>query len=170
MVIYDDLLNGHKFTMILDRSQFDEINEHWNSEDKLLWELKDTPIFEGATRWSELKPIHFKLLIIRNVIHLDKLGLKEKQDVKQPIVKSLHNLIGGLIRSIEERTDVTIECLKIQRINVEKINFDLKGSLDLNEFEYRKPVECTDDVSDIEERIEKPSLKIVIDNTRNDNT
>jgi len=156
-IIYiDDCLNEERYYITL--SEFDrcKIIENWNRQDKLLVDLINTKFFEGKTTWAELRPIHFKFLIMRNFIHLDKIKPKQRINADNPVVASLYFLIGGLIRSISEHADTNVEFLKIVRISVSHINFDFHASLAL-ELDT-KPTTNGDS--------EEIPFKIVVDNTK----
>jgi hypothetical protein len=157
MLFVDDCVNNERYYITLSEIDNRKITENWNSPDTLLVDLVNTKFFEGKTTWGELKPIHFKFLIIRNFIHMDRLKAKQRMDTKHPVVASLYFLIGGLLRAINEKADTTVEFMKIVRVTESHINFDFHASLIL-EF---------DTSNNEDDPMEEKVLKVVVDNTKN---
>jgi hypothetical protein len=157
MLFVDDCVNNERYYITLSDIDNRKITDNWNSPDTLLVDLVNTKFFEGKTTWGELKPIHFKFLIMRNFIHMDRLKAKQRMDTNNPVVASLYFLIGGLLRSISEKADTTVEFMKIIRITPAHINFDFHASLKLE----------LDTFTNDDDPMEETALKVVVDNTKN---
>ena len=155
VIFIDDCVNNERYYITLREIDKCKVSENWNTKDKLLVELINTKFFEGKTTWAELRPIHFKFLIMRNFIHLDQIKPKQRLDPENPVIASLYFLIGGLIRSISEHADTNVEFMKIVRISISHINFDFHASLAL-ELDVRAHTK----------EVEEIPFKVVVDNTK----
>jgi hypothetical protein len=155
VIFIDDCVNDERYYVTLREVDKNKISENWYNKDKLLVELINTKFFEGKTTWVELRPIHFKFLIMRNFIHSDQLKSNERLDPENPVIASLYFLIGGLLRSISEHADTNVEFMKIVRISISHINFDFHASLALEL-----------DVKTSTKEVEEIPFKVVVDNTK----
>lgn len=152
-VILDDFSLDKRSIFFFSDAEFSKIDTNWEKSDVLLVELNKHELFKNCNRWCDLKPLHYKLMIIKNLSLYNSLTEIEKEDYNNPVVASLLFLIAGMIKSIETRADTSIELFKIQKINEFSINFEYTGSLNLQSF------------GNISKNISR-DLKIVVDNTK----
>lgn len=150
-ILIDDYLNNERYYLALSEGDMAIVDDNWENRDILLVDLSNTTVFRDLTRWYELKPFHFKILITRNFIHLDGLKVVQKHDPRHPVVRSLKFLIGGLIKCLVENASSRIEFLKITRMTAEDICFDYHASLLLH----------LENAS-----IPDKGLRVVVDNTK----
>jgi hypothetical protein len=150
-VFVDDYVNGERYYVTMGETELGRVEDNWDNQDRLLVDLSHTRFFDGKTRWSELRPVHYKVLILRNFVHMDNIKPAQRLDPSNPVVKSLYFLIGAFVKCLSDRADTHVEFLKIQRFTPDQINFDYHASLIL-ELE----------AAPSQER----GLKVVVDNTR----
>ncbi len=122
------------------------------NSDVVLEELSSTKFFNGRKLWCELNPVHYKFLILRTFIHLDRLTKDERNDPYNITICSLYFLIGCLLKCISVRTEANVEYLKIRRLtkDILDISYLINSSIDMNNLKEKKP-----------------KLKIVVDNDKN---
>jgi hypothetical protein len=150
-VFVDDYINNERYHITIGDKDRKKVEDNWFSKDTLLIDLMNVKFFENKTKWCELRPLHFKVLILRNFLHLDTLKLHQKNDHGHPIVQSLYFLIAGFIKSLNDHADTNVEFLKILRIGNNDINFDYHASLVL-----QVDMQNSNDAN----------LKVVVDNTK----
>lgn len=154
-VLMDDHVQNKHYHLVFTHKEMVMIDTHWNDEDKLLVGLMHTKAFEDCTRWSDLSPLQYQLLVSRNIAKLDELTEDQQMDENNETVKSLHFLITGLIKCLEGVTDANIDLLRIERISEEVVNFSHHASVSLQLGASKAP------------QSEKSSpFKIVVDNTK----
>jgi hypothetical protein len=153
-ILVDDLVKNERYNISLSSRETDKVETNWNRPDVLLDGLSaNTKLFEGRSTWADLRPLHYKILILRNFLHLDSLSLEQKCDTTHLAIQSLYFLIAAFIRSIADHADANILFLKLTRLTVDRMSFDYTASL-LLELENSEPVDS--------------GLKIVVDNTKDD--
>lgn len=155
-VLLSDFTTNKHFHLVFTEVEFATIEANWEKEDKLLVEVSSTSTtsFKGRTRWCDLTPFHYQVLLTQNLAMLVDLTDDEQMDESNEVVKSLHFLITGLIKALENGTNSNVELLRIDRVNDETINFSFHGSQCLNLAVTKKDKKKTD------------SFKIVVDNTK----
>jgi hypothetical protein len=155
-VVIDDYIQDRRTSYIFTEQQMDIIRGHWSNRDKLLVDLSTTEYFKNKTRWCDLDPVHYKIMILRNLIICQELNQTENISDIETAERSLQFLIGAMINAIQIKCECRLDLLKIQRVNDRILNFDFQANLIL-EIESNKQQEST-----------KPPFKIVIDNTKNE--
>jgi hypothetical protein len=153
-VLVDDLVKNERYNVTLGTAEIEKVEINWDRPDILLEGLSSTTtLFSGRSTWAELRPLHYKILILRNFIHLDALTLSEKRDTKHPAIQSLYFLIAAFIKSLSQHADTNLLFLKLTRLTVDRISFDYNATL-LLELENTDPLDN--------------GLKIVVDNTKDE--
>lgn len=156
-VLISDFLSNKHYHLVFTPYEFQAIETHWYNEDKLLVELDQTAqLFKGKTRWCDLDAMLYQILITNNISKLDDLTDEEQMDETHEVIKSLHFLITGLIKTLQNATHTNIELLRIDRVMENSVNFSHHGSqcIQLDGKKTHKKKKCLD------------SLKIVVDNTK----
>jgi hypothetical protein len=148
-MIEDYITSSATYTIFGDEEK-DPLIESWDKEDHLLLGLQHTLLFNGYTRWSELRPKQFKFLIIHNLELFYELDKVDRKDPDHPVVVSLDNLISGLIHCLFLHADIRLEFLKIQRVAPAVVNFDFHASVMLENVKGSSP----------------PGLTVIVDNTK----
>lgn len=148
-VLVDDFVSGRSWNSFFAADAFEKVDANWDKGDQLLAELSKTRFFTDCDTWSKLRPTHFKVLIIRNFQHVDKLTDEEVTD-DNPVVRSLRFLIAALIRCLRERADADVDMIKIRRVATDTVNFDIVSSLNL----------------ELTGRVAPTGLQLVVDNTK----
>jgi len=150
-VLISDYTNNKHYHLVFTQDDFQTINDNWQKQDTLLVELSNAPTFKGKTKWCDLQPLNYQVLITRNLMKMDELTEDEQMDENHAVIKSLHFLITGFIKNLEINTDSCIEILRIDRIAEDNINFIHQGSSCLQLDSPKKAAN---------------GLKIIVDNTK----
>lgn len=153
-VLVYDAVAGRSWDLLFSADSMDTIANNWGTKDKLLVDLAATGMFEGATSWDQLRPVHYKTLIARNFLHMDKLPESELTSAHNAVSMSMSFLVGCLLRVVSERSELDIEMLKIRRITDDNITYDFVAALNR---EHVMPPEPTPDTK---------GLRLAVDNTR----
>lgn len=153
-VLLSDFVNNKHFHLVFTAHEFMAIEQNWTNEDKLLVELSTTTAFRNRTRWCDLNPFHYQILVTKNISKLDELSDSEQMDENNEVVKSLHFLITGLIKSLEAGTNSNVELLRIDRVSDVNVNFSYHGS------------QCIQLETAKKHKKKPDTIKIVVDNTK----
>lgn len=153
-VIIDFIPQDRRFFLLFTDKEFKRVDERWQHEEPLLRELSGNKLFEGKTRWSELRPTQFNFLLMKALHKVSALEVTEQQNEEHPVVHSLHFLIMALIRCIENSSETNVEVLRLKQYDVYTVSFEFNGAvtINLNQNENEDPAKCV-----------KP--KLVVDNT-----
>jgi hypothetical protein len=130
-VIINDFINDRRTTIVLHQDYFDKIETIWHKEDRILLEMQDNDFFAGRTKWSDLSPSHFRLMITRNMTVASELPDDERNDSRHPVVRSMHMLMTALIYCIQENTESLVDLLRIIRHSETQITYDFSASLNV---------------------------------------
>jgi hypothetical protein len=147
-VVINDFTNNRRTVTILDNRQYDLVAQAWGNEDSILVDMQRNAFFAGRTRWCDLNPTHFRLMVAHNMTLAAKLPDDEHADPKHPVIKSLNFLMCGLVLCLQYRTECLIELLRIARMSETEITYDFSASLNMA-IDTQKP---------------KNGLRIVVDN------
>lgn len=153
-VLVYDAVAERSWDLLFSDEAMDTITKNWATADKLLTDLKDTNLFDGASQWDQLKPVHYKTLIASNFMHLDKLTPEQLANLHNPVSVSMSFLVGCLIKCVSQRSQLDVEMLKIRRFSTDKVQYDFTCSLNQ---EHAKPDTPTP---------ETKGPKLVVDNTK----
>jgi hypothetical protein len=153
VLVYDAVV-GRSWDLLYTKESMDIISNNWTSQDRLLVDLQSSGMFDGATSWDQLKPVHFKTLIARNFLHMDKLPDSELKNPKNPVAMSMSFLVGCLLLTVGQRSELDVELVKIRRVTNDSLTFDFTASLNK---EHALPEEPTQDTK---------GLRLAVDNTK----
>lgn len=153
-VIVNDYEGGVRMTMLFRPEEFNVIDEHWEQEDTLLRDLQFHRIFKGRTRWCDLSPTHFRIMIANNLSKVAELPAQQREDFSNPVMLSLNSLIAGLVRCIEKRGECMLETLRIHRVSDGEVAFDYSASLSM-----------VVDFSPEEDDDPSGGIRVIVDNT-----
>jgi hypothetical protein len=153
-VIIDNHLINERRTIIFTDKEFKKVQELWNNTDPAIAELaQDGSIFENCSKWSDLRALHYKFLIAKNLITFDELPADQKNKEQNDTVRSLYFLLMALVRCLELRADTNVELVKVQRFSGSLINFEYSGSVALN-------------VTPVVKKKPTRNLTVIVDNTK----
>lgn len=147
-VIINDYQIDRRTVLLLEEEDFSRVSENWENEDRILIEMQENPFFEGRTRWCDINPTHWRLMVATNLARISNLSDAQRVDATHPVVMSLNFLIGGLIFCLQHRTESQIELMHINRINDSEVVYDYHACLNMA-IDLPKP---------------KSGLRVVIDN------
>ena len=156
LAIINDYVTSRRMKLHLDPEDFKMVDDNWGSEDKLLIDLQKIDIFRNRTRWFDLEPMHYRLMIANNISRAFS-EVEGSLVSSETIVKSLSFLICALIRCIELRADCHIEMIRLVRVDEIDLAVEFQASLAMEE-DINGPEEVTPATDD------GPGLKIVVDN------
>ncbi len=149
-VIINDFSIDRKTAIMFNHPQdFVQVEAVWEKEDKLLRELGSNESFAGKTRWCDLTPSHFRFLIMAT---LSKLAMITEAQSMQPgnlEMASLTFLLTAFIKCLEDKTESTIELMRINRLGEDEVLYDYAGSINMH-FDTLRP---------------KKKLRVIVDNT-----
>lgn len=119
---------------------FKKVDNTWSCpNDPQLMKLQSLECFAGYTRWSDVTPDHFRLLIMRLLQIVSKLDEVERTDSQRLEVGALSFLILAYVRCLELRTGSTIEIFKINVLSALNVSFSFHAEVELA-FEPPKPM------------------------------
>ena len=130
-VVINDFTNNRRTVIILDNRQFDLVAQAWGNEDSILVDMQRNNFFAGRTRWCDLNPTHFRLMVAHNMTMLARLPGDEHEDPKHPVNRSLNFLMTGLVVCLQHRTECLIELLRIARMSETEITYEFSASLNM---------------------------------------
>ena len=107
-VVYDDLQEDKRYYVFFEEDQFERIDRLWEIDDAMLTELRKNPLFADVNRWKDMKPMQYKVLLIKGMDEFVKLTEEEQTSEENPVVVSLRFFITGFLKSLYERADLTI--------------------------------------------------------------
>lgn len=160
-VIIDDYVRDVRESLVFTEKQMQVVRDNWENQDKLLVEMSVTDFFKDRTRWCDLQPIHYKVMIMRNFMIVTNLDVTAAKITPEEAEQSLHFLIAALINCIETISGSKIGIFRIQRINDGVINFDYQASLLLELEKAKSAAKAAADVK-------RNPFKIVVDNTKDE--
>jgi hypothetical protein len=152
-VITNDYVSNKRVQMFFEPEDFVLVDTNWEMSDRLLSELQALPVFRGRTRWCDLEPAHYRILVSRNLQSVAELNDLERLDTRNPNVASLNFLLCAMIRCIEHRSDAHIEMMKIVRVVDGPVVVEYAAVLRLESRPQERTVE---------------TLSVVVDNTKDD--
>lgn len=153
-VLVYDAVAERSWDLLFSDDAMETITKNWATADKLLTDLKDTNLFDGASQWDQLKPVHYKTLIASNFMHLDRLSEEQLKNLHNPVSVSMSFLVGCLIKCVSMRSQLDVEMLKIRRFSTDKVQYDFTCSLNQDHTKPDTPAP------------ETKGPKLVVDNTK----
>lgn len=146
--LYDYVRNSHS-NLFIGPEQSEMANRFWHTKDTLLVGLSKTTFFKDLYTWSDLKPIHYKYLILQNMNAFPS----EEVDDESQVYKSLIFLLSAFVKCLEDASDSSVRILTISRVSSTVITYEFTASLCMNLAENMTP----------------SGFKVVIDNTNDSN-
>lgn len=149
VVINDFETNRNTAILFNKPHDFERADAFWETEDKLLVGLQEQAFFKDRTRWCDLDPTHFRFLLLDNLNKMAALNDAEQADPSNPVMASLTFLLTSFIKCLEERTESTVEMMKLNRIGENEVLYDYVCSMNM-QLDFSRP---------------KKGLRVIVDNT-----
>lgn len=127
-VIVNDFPSGRRMIILLDPEEFMRVDANWEDTDRILQEVQHIPFFTGKTRWCDLDPGHFRLMIASNLAKIAEAPDEEKTEDNM-LISGLHFLLASLVACLQKRAECHIELLRVNRIADGEVTFDFSGCL-----------------------------------------
>ena len=131
-VVINDFGTNRRTLSILEDGDFGIVAGVWENEDPILVDLQDNPFFAGRRRWCDLDPTHFRLMILRTLSFVARMGDEERGNQDNPVVRSLHFLLCAMIHCLQCRAESMVELVRINRLNENEITFDYTATLNMH--------------------------------------
>lgn len=132
-VVINDLETDQRHVILFNRpNDFQRVDAFWDNEDKLLLDLQHTDFFIGKKRWCDLEPQHFRFLLMNNLSKVAALSVEDQSDSTNEVMSSLTFLLTALIKCLEQRTQSTIELMRLNRLAEHAILYDFSASVNLH--------------------------------------
>lgn len=154
-VVINDYVNKKRVKLLFLPGDFDVVREQWYEISPTLSRLQSLELFEGRTRWCELTPTHFRLLVAKGLLSASFLEEEERLNDDNPVVSSLNFMICMMIFCIEEQGECQIELLRINRV----------GEMDLA-VEYTAAMQMEPNVSPPKHAAKRNKFSVAVDNTK----
>ena len=149
-VIINDFENDRRTVVAFGSDEFAVVEEMWEEPDKVLVGLQENTLFTGKTRWIDLDPTHYRILLMRNLTLVGELTDEQRADHENPTVRSLHFLLCAFITCLQKRCESFLELLHVNRLGETEVAYDYTACLNLAVDYPRQP---------------KGGLRIIVDNT-----
>jgi hypothetical protein len=137
VIINDFSLDRRTAIMFNHPQDFVQIEANWEREDKLLRDLGGTEAFQGKTRWCDLTPSHFRFLIMAALTKVADIPETESTQPGNQEMATLTFLLTGFIKCLEDRTESTIDLMRINRLSEDEILYDYAGSINMHFDSFR---------------------------------
>lgn len=115
----------------------------------MIAKLNSLEFFKGLTKWSELEPVHFRVLISNVVMCRDRLPIAEQFNEKNVEVTNMYFLITALVYHIMLKTTAAVDVIRINRITEAHLTYEMTLAM-IPDGKTEKP---------------KTGLQVVVDNT-----
>lgn len=149
-VIINDFETDRRMEILFNYPQdFEQIDTHWEKEDKLLVDMQGNDFFKGHSRWCDLNPTHYRFLLAATLNKVSMLSDEQQGDSLNQTMATLTFVITGFIKCMEERTESSLELMRINRIGENEILYDYSGSVNMHLDTSRR----------------KKGLRVIVDNT-----
>lgn len=133
VAIINDYVVDRRMKMFFDQEDFEILEEQWGVKDEILVDLQHTSLFFGRERWSELDPIHYRILIATTMAKTFALIEEGKEEQANGALESMTFLISGLVRCIEERGECHVEMIRLVRVGELDLVVEYQASLSMEE-------------------------------------
>ena len=132
-VVINDLATDQRHVILFNRpDDFQRADAYWDNEHPLLMDLQHTDFFIGRKRWADLNPQHFRFLLMNNLSKVAALNTEEQDDPENAVMSSLTFLLSALIKCLEQRTESTIELMRLNRLAEHEVLYDFSASVNLH--------------------------------------
>ena len=149
-VIINDFESDHRMEILFNHPQdFEQIEANWGNEDKLLVDMQGNDFFKGHSRWCDLNPTHYRFLLMATLNRVIELTDEQQADPTNQTMATLTFIITGFIKCMEDRTESSLELMRINRLSDNEILYDYAGSVNMHLESYRR----------------KKGLRVIVDNT-----
>lgn len=128
-IIINDYVNNRRAHLVFVMHDFEVMARFWSSTDRVLEELQPHPAFAGRTRWCDLEPKHYRLLLMQNLVAADALDEQRLTDDDHPVVRSLNFLFMALCHCLALRVGGEIEVLRVNRLTKTDITYEVAAAL-----------------------------------------
>jgi hypothetical protein len=128
-VIINDYVENKRIKLFFLPDDFAMIDERWGDEDPVLQSLQTFDFFLGRSRWRDLEPAHFRLLVAKNLQNAAFLAEEDRLDDDNPVVSSLNFLICAFIRCIENTIDGHVELIRLNRVGDLEVAVEFTAAL-----------------------------------------
>ena len=135
-IILTDSVAVRRTYYFIDDASVAHAREVWDDKDRFLASVQDNPVFEGLERWCDLDPQRFMILILMTLHHVADVPEDDVENVSDPAVRSLVFLLSAFVNSLQIRTGMVLDLVKIHRFAENDATFDFSGGivLDLNDY------------------------------------
>lgn len=153
-VIINDFVLRRRASLLFNETNFQTVVNAWDKEDQMLLDLQSVSLFTGLTKWNQLDPLHFRLLITNTFNNRDKAiaDMAKHFDDTEPLVATLYFLIMALVYCIQRRAHGAVDTLKIMRVSELDVTLEFTLTM-MPEEKKKKPAPV------------KPGLQVIVDNT-----
>lgn len=149
-VIFDDYVLRTRTAILLGDPALSEVIEKWEQDDPLLVALGSVEFFKGRTKWSQLEPQHWRLLMTNTFNKRDTtLPIERRYNDEEPVVSTLLFLSMGLVHCLQLRAMGAVDTLRVMRLS--EIDITLEFTVLMMSQPKRKPPST--------------GLQVVVDNT-----
>jgi hypothetical protein len=149
-VIINDFVTDRRTAILFNHPQdFVQVNAFWEKEEKLLVQLAENESFRDRKRLCDLSPTHFRFLIMATLKKVADLAPEQHSDPAHPAMTTLTFLLTGFIKCLEDRTESSLELMRINRLGEDEILYDYAGSINMH-LDSLRP---------------KKGLRVIVDNT-----
>ncbi len=133
IVTTTDFERKRRASIILETGEFDKIARIWDNEDRILVQMQDHPFFAGRTRWRDLDPVHFRLMVMQNLSMASRLSDDEFLEESNPVIVSLNFVLGALVYCLRQKASSRIDLLRITRFAEQEVAFDFSATMETME-------------------------------------
>ena len=149
-VVINDFETNRRLAILFNHPHdFARADAEWEREDKLLIEMQKHIAFKERTRWCDLDPTHWRFLILEYLNKMAKLNDTEMYDTQNPVMADLTFLLTSFIKCLEERTEGTMELMRLNRVGENEVLYDYSGSVNM-QLDFARP---------------KKGFRVIVDNT-----
>lgn len=133
-----DCQSGRQMSIVYGNQDREIVLKYWEDTDGLLDKMQATASFRGRTRWCDLMPVHYKLLLTQSVENTFEAIMMaaergEKFDADdEPVINSMNFIIMAYVKAYEDVADCTIENIRITRIAENEIIVNVLSFVDAN--------------------------------------
>jgi hypothetical protein len=152
-VVVDDMVSDRITTFAVNDENRAFVKKHWDQSDKILAGLQQLSLFENRSRWCDLEPLHFRVLLVQNLDLYARLSETEVENPENATVKSLTFLLTALIYCVEQRSMMDVRFLTVTRINALDVAYEVSARFEA-EMGFPGP------------RKAAPRLTVIVDNTK----
>lgn len=150
-----DKKNNIDIQDIIDDDLLSHVRSVWNNGDALIENLQSHDYFKGYKTWNDLNHNHYKIFILGNFYHFDKMGkIRNIESTKE--YASMMYLITCFIYYLKTKIDQEVHNITIVR-DEDDLFFNIVSNM----------TSSLDDIPDKPTpKISKKIMKVVVDNSK----